>query len=109
MAGIDFFPIGENTTIKVVNMNGITVHKEDYEALQGVTLTAKPFAQFWYEYIGKEKNTVGEALDGKHFYFFKVIDAVEALKKEGKDASRWEKLNPEMEACLISTACEVQN
>lgn len=107
MAGINFFPTGENTTIKVVNMNGITVNKEDYEALIGVTLTATPVAQFWFENVFGQRNPVGEALDGKHFYSFKVKQAVEALEKEGKDASRWIIYDPEMEALIISTACEI--
>ncbi len=107
MAGINFFPTGENTTIRVANLNGITVNKEDYEALIGVTLTATPVAQFWFEYAFSERKKVGDALDGKHFYLFKVKDALEALEKEGKDASRWIIYDPDMEALIVSTACEV--
>ncbi len=109
MAGIDFFSTGKETIIKVVNLNDVDLNKETYAQLLGVTLLAKPIAQFWFEYVGGKKSPGGVALDGKYYYSFTAQQAVTALEKVGRDASGWKKLDPETEATLIASACEIEN
>jgi len=105
--GIDWFPTGPETKIKVVSMDGVELHKDKFEKLMGLTLVAKPEAQFYYEKIGNSKERQVEAIKGNHFFSFTVKDVVETLKKSGKDTKLWDELNPDILVQLISTSCEV--
>lgn len=107
MAGIDFFQTGEETTIKVVNLNDVTKNKELFEELLNETFLVKPVAQFYFERIDEVKNLVGTAINDAHYYSFNVKQVIEVLKKSGKDTTVWEKFNPELEIILIASSCEI--
>lgn len=109
MAGIDFFPTGKDTSIKVVNLNDLTTNKEIIKTLLGLTLLAKPIAQFYFETTGETKSPVGAAINDKYYYSFTIQQAVEALEKAGDkhNAACWARMNSYDEVILIASMCEV--
>lgn len=108
MAGIDFFPTGKETKIKVTNLEVILLNKPFFEYLLGETLTAIPTAQFYFERVFEEKQPTGEALNGAHYYSFTVGHAIEVLRQSNKDTSLWETLDPKTDVTLIKEACVIQ-
>lgn len=110
MEGIDFFPTGKDISIKVVNLDDLTTNREIIKTILGLTLLAKPVAQFYFETIGETKSPVGTAINEKYYYSFTIQQVVEALEKVGDkhNAACWARMNSYDEVILIASLCEVQ-
>jgi hypothetical protein len=104
--GVDFFPTGKKTLVEITSMEGVLENVQLYQQLIGVVVLAQPEAQFHFERgDDEEKMPCGNAIDGKHFFSFTAGEAVTHLKEAGKDASDWEKIDPDTICTLIGSAC----
>lgn len=106
--GIDFFPVDDGNVVsfQVITLEPIIVAKEYFEPLVGLELYGIKVAQFWYEtdrFGGKIKQAQQTQTT---FYEVTRTAIIEALQKQKKDTSLWDKIHVDT-AVVITDACEL--
>ncbi len=103
--GKKFFATEPETNIKITNLDAVTMHKDTWELLLGITLPASKGACYWYESIGNEEPVPSSnPIEGTEGYLITVQNVILALENAGRDATPWEQLEA-TEGVIAASCC----